>query len=200
MMKRTGRILLAVALLAAGCRRSHAQSILLLGKDTRDKVLAQFFAQNGNAVAIIVGLNANFGTNRLNSDMIENALRGNSGARVLDGRFSATNSFAVQVWDTNTSTFQAFDFTLRTNLPVTTNVVSRIGMPEQLEYKLLDNFRLASNNIPLSGIVWLNGSSYGGSIAGKTGTNRLLVLDNYALGTSTTNWVDVTQGIVTEIR
>jgi hypothetical protein len=189
------RIAAVAALL---CVHSSFAQISILGKDSRDKVLSGFFSQNNNVAVIILGLNANFGTNRLNSDMIENAIRGNSGARILDGVFGGTNSLELRIWDTNLNAFAYYDFQTRTNLPVTTNTVSRVGLVEQLLFKTLNNFRFASNGVALTGIIKSDGNSYGEAILGKSGTNRILVLDNYALGLNTTNYVQVREGVVEE--
>lgn len=191
---------LAIGLLAMLTASASGQ-IVILGKDARDKWLAAFFGANGNTATLISGLNANFGSGRLNSDLIENVLRGNNGARTFDGLVTLTNGFQLRIWDTNAAAFQVYDFILRTNTPVTTNVISRVGVPEQLEFKTLDNARLMSNGVALSGIMWAQGVNYETTIAGKSGTNRVLVLNNYTLGASgTTNWMDVTQGVVTEAK
>jgi len=193
------RIVIRIAMVLLCVLQGSAQ-IITLGKDARDKVLSQFFSQNGNTAVLMIGLNNNFGANRLNSDIIENALRGNSGARLLDGLFTGTNRLQLRIWDTNLAAFVTYEFQTSTNMPVSSNGVSRIWLPELLKYKTLDNFRFSSNGTILTGIIKADGTSYGEAIAGKSGTNRVLVLDNYALGLSTTNYIDVREGVVTEFR
>lgn len=174
--------------------------IALPGKDPRDKLLPAFLSQNGNAATWIQGLNANFGTNRLTTDLLEDAWRGNSGARKLDGLFTGTNRWSVRVWDTNAAAFQAYEFLLQNNAPVTSNNVSRVGVPEVLQSKTLNNWMAQTNGTAQTGVMVAQGTSAGKTVLGKGGTNRVLVLDNYALGYATTNWVDVVDGVVTEVK
>ena len=187
-----GWLLLALMLLAGPAWGQQT----VLGKTPEDKALAGFFAQNGNANAIVAGVNAN-ATTKLASGILDGTFSG----KIFTGTFDGTNRFLLRTWDTNLAVLQVFEFTLNTNKPVSTNVVSRVGNPEDLSYKTLENWRLGTNGSLQSGVAVAKGSSYGMTVAGVPGTNRWYLQNDWNGGWGTlTNWVETTEGVVTSIR
>lgn len=182
---------LAVWLLLGGVREGEAQGIVVLGKTADDKVLIGFLNQNGNANTLLSGLNS-YGTTRLGNNLLPLTIDG----RILNGTFDGTNRLVLRTWDTNLATLQVFEFTLNTNVPLSTNVVSRVGFPENLQNKTLNNWKAATNGVAQSGVLVARGNDFGMAVAGKAGTNRIQILDAYTWATPT-NYLEFKEGVLT---
>jgi hypothetical protein len=144
---------------------------------------------------VILGLNANAGGTKLADALLPAEL----GTKIWLGEQVGSNRFLLKTWDTNSGAYQVFEFTLNGGLSLDTNGVSRVGFPETLQYKVLDNFKMASNGTLRSGVVLAKGSDYGTTVAGAAGTNRLYIQHQYSWATPT-NYLDVTEGVITAIK
>src|SRR5262249_16080069 len=102
-MGRIGRMgLMACALIVPGMAQAPR---VFWGKNDDDKVLAKFWAQNGNASNTVVGLNANHGQARFSEDLLPTII----GGRTLSRTYTGTN-FVLQTWDDDAERFERFNF------------------------------------------------------------------------------------------
>jgi len=157
---------LILALLLVGLQiQSRAQApITVLGMSQRDKVLASFWAQQGNTPNTIAAINANNGSTRWEDDTLPLTITGSG--RSLSGKFTGTNAFAIQTYSASLSRYDKYTWdwisapeSIYGVLPADTNTVSRVGMPEPLLYKDLFFTRFANSSGFLSGALMANGTN-----------------------------------------
>jgi hypothetical protein len=179
--------------------------IVVLGKWAEDKALPAFFSQNGNANTIAAGLNAN-ATTPLANAILDSKLSGKIYLGIFDGTNNASQRFVLRTWDTNmvsvgSGGLQVFEFNLNTNLPANTNVVSRVGFPEILQYKTLDKFFVSSNGVAQTGVPVAQGSSAlpARVVLGLTQTNRIYIQKDWAW-TTPTNYIEIQYGVTTAVQ
>lgn len=143
---------------------------VFLGRNDDDKVLAKFWAQNGNASNTVVGLNANHGQARFSEDLLPTII----GGRVWNGTFTGTN-FVLQTWDDDSGKFEPFNFDIAAGEPYDTNTVSRVGFPELHRYKDLFYTRFGSSGGWFNGVLKANGDGHVSAIAGLAGTTTFVI-------------------------
>lgn len=173
--------------LCSGACRSGAQ-IHLLGKDGNDRFLPGFWNQRNNSSNLIAGLNTYgpaYGL-RFVDELIPLTLTD----RTLSGTFSLTNSPTFRTWDSTSGAWQYFNWTLDNQVPSSTNTVSRVGFPETLSYKTINDFIAQNAGSNLDGILRANGSSYATAISGVSGTNTVWIAG--------TNYFTFIDGVLTD--
>lgn len=151
--------------------------IHILGRMDQDRFLAKFWSQNQNASNLVAGLNTTNAAGLIR--FLDALLPLTISNKTFSGTFDLTNAPIFRTWDSAAGAWQNFDWLTSNQVPTTTNTVSRVGFPETLKYKTLNELLLQNGGSPLTGVVRANGASYADTIAGLSGTNTVYLGGNY---------------------
>ena len=158
------------------CAECAQGQIIILGRRADDRFLTNFWGQNGNSTNLVGMVTAvSDGTVRFGDHLLPTTISN----KTFSGTFTGTNTFQLQVWDSVAAALTVWDFRVTNSVPQGTNTVSRVGFPETLTYKALNNFTAQASGSNLDGVLKANGSDYVSAISGSSGTNTIYWGTNY---------------------